>query len=419
MTGWITVLTVGTRGEVQPCVALGLGLKTAGYRVCIATHAQFESFVREAGLRFALIEANPQAFLQSDAGRRLLAGGQNPIRTLYTLVQTLRPMLRRVGEQCWAACQDADVVLYTIGGQFFAPHIAEKRGIRAIGVYPYPAGQPTGAFPSVFAPVQWSLGGLLNRSTHVLFEAMTWLPLRGLINTWRREQLGLPPSGACYPSHLRRRQAPMVYGFSRHVVPKPADWGRHTHVTGYWFLNRADDWRPPDDLVHFLRDGSMPVYVGFGSMQVGADEDRLDVVLQALTLAKRRGVLLGTRNRAVTEGQVYVLDGVPFDWLFPRVAAAVHHGGSGTTAESLRAGVPSVVIPFFMDQSFWGRRVADLGVGPAPIPHRRLTAERLAEAIHIAVTDSEMRSRACALGARIRAEDGIGRAVAVIDRYAG
>jgi sterol 3beta-glucosyltransferase len=419
MTGWITMLTVGTRGEVQPCIALGLGLKAAGYRVCIATHAQFESFVRDAGLSSALIEANPQAFLQGEAGRKLLTGGRNPIRTFRTLAQTLQPMLRRLGEQCWEACQGVDLVLYTVGGQFFAPHIAEKCGVPAIGTYPYPAGRPTRAFPSIFAPTQRSLGGLLNRWTHLLFDAMAWLPQRGLINAWRKEQLGLPPCGLCYPSRLRGRQTPMCYGFSRQVVPRPADWGQHVHVTGYWFLDRPNGWRPPDDLIRFLRNGPPPVYVGFGSMQSGDGVERVDLVLSALDRAGQRGILLRGRRRLSTNGHVYVLDGVPFDWLFPRLAAVVHHGGSGTTAAGLRAGVPSVIVPFFMDQPFWGQRVAKLGVGPPPIPQKRLTVDRLAAAIHTAATDAEMRSRAQALGARIRAEDGVSRAVAVINRYAG
>jgi UDP:flavonoid glycosyltransferase YjiC (YdhE family) len=419
MTGWITILTVGTRGEVSPCVALGLGLQAAGYRVCIATHAQFESSVRDAGLNFALIEANPQAFLAGEAGRALVTGGPNPIRTFRTLAQTMRPMLRRVGEQCWEACQGVDLVLYTIGGQFFAPHIAEKSGIPAIAVYPYPAGQPTRAFPSIFAPTQRSLGGLLNRWTHLLFDALAWLLLRGPINAWRKEQLGLPPCGPRYPARLRKRQMPMCYGFSRHVVPRPPDWGRHVHLTGYWFLDRADGWRPPDDLVRFLRAGPPPVYVGFGSMQAGDDVERVDLVLRALDRAGQRGILLRGQGRLATNGHVYVLDSVPFDWLFPRLAAVVHHGGAGTTAAGLCAGVPSVIVPFFMDQPFWGQRVVDLGVGPAPIPQKRLTVERLTAAIQKAVGDREMRSRAQALGARIRAEDGVDRAVAVIRRYAG
>lgn len=111
---------------------------------------------------------------------------------------------------------------------------------------------------------------------------------------------------------------------------------------------------------------------------------------------------------------VFRVDSIPHAWLFPRVAAVVHHGGAGTTAAGLRAGVPSIVIPFFGDQPFWGQRLAELGVGLAPIPRKQLTAERLADAIDRAVTDQSMRQRAADLGTKIRGEDGIAHAVAIV-----
>jgi sterol 3beta-glucosyltransferase len=203
------------------------------------------------------------------------------------------------------------------------------------------------------------------------------------------------------------------------VCPKPSDWGNDIHITGYWFLDQGDDWTPPQALVNFLQAGSPPVYIGFGSMSIRKPEETTNLVLKALAQTKQRGIILsGWGGFHVDElpDSVFTLDSVPFSWLFPRLAAVVHHGGAGTTAAGLRAGVPSVVIPFFGDQPFWGQRVAELGVGPAPIPLRKLTVERLSQAIQTAVNDHTMRQRAADLGAKIQGEDGIASAVAVLQQ---
>lgn len=416
----ITMLTVGTRGEVQPCIALGLGLQAAGHQVNIATHATFETFVRNSRLEFSLIDVDIEKYLKSDEGRATLESGSNPVRTLRLAIRTMKTMILQAGADGWAACQAADAILYTIGGFFLAPHIAERLNVPAIGVYPYPASQPTRAFPNMFSPLQRNLGGTLNWLTHVMMDAMSWLPLRPVINEWRQEQLSLPPLDVNYPKQHRQRQMPMLYGFSPHVVPKPPDWGDHVHITGYWFMDSPADWQPLADLVAFLEAGPAPVYVGFGSMNTPKPEETADLVLRALARAKQRGLLLtgwGGLNKSDLPDHVFKIESAPFDWLFPRMAAVVHHGGAGTTAASLRAGIPSIVVPFFMDQPFWGQRVADLGVGPRPIPHKRLSVEGLAAAITTAVTDKEIQRRAAALGEHIRAEDGVARAVEMINRH--
>jgi UDP:flavonoid glycosyltransferase YjiC (YdhE family) len=214
----------------------------------------------------------------------------------------------------------------------------------------------------------------------------------------------------------------VLYGYSPHVIPPPPDWGADTHVTGYWFLDPPSGWTPPPALHEFLAAGPPPVYVGFGSMSSRNPQATAKLVLDALGAAGQRAVLLagwsGLRPADLPDS-VLMVDSVPFAWLFPRMAAVVHHGGAGTTAAGLRAGVPSIVVPFFGDQPYWGRRVAELGVGPAPIPRKRLTVEVLAGAIDRAVTDPVLRRRAAELGVRIRVEDGVARAVGVVSTLAG
>jgi UDP:flavonoid glycosyltransferase YjiC (YdhE family) len=218
---------------------------------------------------------------------------------------------------------------------------------------------------------------------------------------------------------LDRRQQLLLYGYSEAVAPPPPDWGSWQVVTGYWFLDRSTEWTPPPELAAFLESGPAPVCIGFGSMTFDRDE-LVGIVSRALTLSGQRGVLLtgwgGLRLPALSPNLICV-EWAPLPWLFARMAAVVHHGGAGTTADGLRAGAPTVVVPFFYDQFFWARRVHALGAGPRPIPRKELNATRLAEAIRTAVTDPDMRRRAQAVGRRIQAEDGVARAVAAFEHH--
>jgi UDP:flavonoid glycosyltransferase YjiC (YdhE family) len=207
-----------------------------------------------------------------------------------------------------------------------------------------------------------------------------------------------------------------MYGFSPSVVPRPMDWGESVHVTGYWFLEPSCDWQPARELKRFLSDGPPPVYVGFGSMVGECAHETMDIILQALEMSGQRGILatgwggIGNTSRRLPD-HVFVIDAVPHAWLFPQMAAVVHHGGGGTTAEGLRSGVPSIVIPYVVDQFFWGERVAQLGAGPTPLPRTELTPQRLAQRINEALSSDPMRECARILGEKISREDGVERAV--------
>jgi sterol 3beta-glucosyltransferase len=246
--------------------------------------------------------------------------------------------------------------------------------------------------------------------------------MRPAVDAARKKVLGLWPLGPLGPFLDYMFPPVSLDGYSAHVVPPAADWGKKHHVTGFWFLDDGRGYRPPADLAAFLAADPAPVYVGFGSMHNRDPEAATRLVIEALERAGQRGVLLTGWSGMSAGGasdRVYFLNNVPHDWLFPRVAAVVHHGGAGTTAAAMRAGVPAVVVPFMSDQPFWGRRVMELGVGPKPIPRQRLDADRLARGIHHAVNDSAMRLQAADLGRRIRAEDGVGRAVDLLDNYFG
>jgi UDP:flavonoid glycosyltransferase YjiC (YdhE family) len=235
------------------------------------------------------------------------------------------------------------------------------------------------------------------------------------------ETLKLPATNWRGPfDHLYENEMPYLYGFSPSVVPRPADWPPWHHISGYWFLDRDPSWTAPKPLVDFLESGPMPISIGFGSMTGEEAEKLVGLAVEALQRSGQRSVLLGgwaDMDNLELPDTIFQIDAVPHDWLFPRMAAVIHHGGSGTTAAGLRAGVPSVLVPFFGDQPFWGRRVHALGVGPKPIQRKSLTVSKLSEAITQAVEDEAIKHNAAALGERIRAEDGVQSAVDFIRDY--
>lgn len=417
----LVIATAGSRGDVQPYLALGRGLARAGFAVTLATHREFRAMVEAQGLGFHAVEGDPRALLQSDAGQRWLESGKNLLAFIRELRRLAEPHVDAMLADYAAAVAEADVVLCGALG-IPAWQAAERRGIPAAMAMLQPL-TPTSAFPAMGTPPRLALGGWTNRLTHHLAEQLLWQPIRGRVNRWRREALGLPDEWRRGPgARMRREGVPVLYGFSRHVVPPPRDWPPFVHVTGWWTLEAPAGWAPPAPLARFLADGPPPVYVGFGSMTPRDAQALTRTVLEGVERAGARVVLLrgwgglGDTGGGALPAWAHVVDEVPHAWLFPRMAAVVHHGGAGTTGAALRSGAPSIVVPLFADQPFWGERVRALGVGPAPIMRTNLTAPRLADALRQALGDAAMRERAARLGALLREEDGVGAAVSVVER---
>jgi sterol 3beta-glucosyltransferase len=415
----VTITTGGSRGEVQPYVALGLGLRAAGHEVRIAAQAPYEGFVRSRGLGFHPISGDPRQLVAA-----LLEEGHNPVGFARRFRSILGPLMEQNLQEYLAACRDAETIVYTPVG-FLGYYVAEALGVRRVGAVLYPLFSRTRYFPSSVIPVgklrpRQAFGGPYNYLTHLFSEQLFWQSFRAPASRTIKKHLRLSTAFWGPFGELRRRREPILYGWSPSVLPKPPDWGEWLHTTGYWFLERPEGWKPPRGLTDFLDSGSPPVFVGFGSMN-NTDPERLtDIVLRALERTGRRGILVtgwGGISDSDLPDSVFRVEEVPHDWLLERVEAAVHHGGAGTTAASLRAGVPTAVVPFFADQPFWGRRIAELGVGPEPIPRRSLTVDRLANAIQQATVDCDMKARAIVLGRRIKEEKGIERAVEAFDLH--
>jgi sterol 3beta-glucosyltransferase len=285
---------------------------------------------------------------------------------------------------------------------------------------------PTSRFPSPGFPtidvLPDRLARVYNRLTYLFARGLTQFATRHFVRRWRRS-VGLdasPERTSLYRQHTGA-PVPVVYGFSRHLVPRPPDWPSHVQIAGPWPLERTAELSPPADLDRFLAEGPAPVYVGFGSMRGRDPRGLADVVVRALQTAGVRGVLSSGWGGLEAEdlpADMIRVDDVPHDWLFPRMRAVVHHGGAGTTHTGLRASRPTVICPFMADQPFWGRVVRDRGLGPAPIRQVDLDVTSLARAVRRATDDRAMQRNAARIGARMQQEKGVLRAVELIETLA-
>lgn len=416
----VTIFAAGSRGDIQPCIALGLGLQEAGYRIRLAAPQDFADFIAAYGVDPYPLRGDVQEIMAGDTGREFMqTGSSNPLKSIRAVRKMLGPVALDMAEDAYASCRDADAIICLGVLSAFGRSIAESIDVPMINLEPTPL-LPSKTFPAPGWPLQRDLGGPHNLLSGRAMLRVLWYWYKPFVNEFRGS-LGLAPySGVSFARMLHG--TPMLGAYSPTVIPHPPDWPDSVHITGYLFLDSHSGWQPPPDLDRFLNAGDPPVYIGFGSMAGRSPEELAKLITEAVAKSGQRGLLLkgwgGLKPEWIPE-EVFVAESVPHGWLFPRVAAVVHHGGAGTTAEGLRAGAPTVIVPFAFDQAFWGRRVRALGAGPDPIPLKRLSAENLAHAIRTAVSDPMIRKRATACGQAIRAEDGLGNAVRVFEGYLG
>jgi UDP:flavonoid glycosyltransferase YjiC (YdhE family) len=414
----IAIIALGSRGDVQLHVALGVGLRRAGHAVRVVTSSDFGELVRAHGLEFCDTGVSTEAI--ANEMHDLLEAG-NVLKIMAAMGASAERVAVQAATTGLSACEGSDGIVSGLGGLFVAYALAQKLAVPFVPAYLYPF-SPTRELPGVLTPVpQTPLTTWANAPSHRITQQLLWQPCRSADVAVREQVLGLEPSGFWGPfAAMAGADALSLYGYSQHVIPVPHDWSPQNHVTGYWFLEPSAEWRPPTELVAFLEAGPPPVYIGFGSMGSKNPEATADMVLEALRRTHQRGVLAsgwgGLKTTDLPES-VFMVGSIPHAWLFPRMAAIVHHGGAGTTAAALSAGVPSIVTPVMGDQSFWARRVSELGVGPKSFPRRKLTVEGLSHAIETAVSDDTIRAKSATLGEQIRAEDGISTAVELIERW--
>lgn len=408
----ISIVAYGTWGDVRPSIALGLALKQAGYGVRLIVTQDFAGSVSHTGLEIHLLPVDKFQVMKPVSSKT------DPLRVMLSVRREIAPALLQAGRDLLVGAGDTDAFIVNEWLLGIASGIAEVHQLKLVNLATQPSiktrHMPIATIPALpeWAPFR----EIYNLLSYDLAHYLRWFSYIRQQNALRRAHLNLAPlSPGEYLDLLDR--TPSINLISRHVMPRPADWQDHHHLTGFLFYD-DEDWHPPAELEEFIHAGEAPVYVGFGSMHDRHPEETTRLVLDALECAGHRAVLykgwagLGGFDLPDT---VYLLDYAPHSWLFPHMAAVVHHAGAGTSAAALRAGVPSVPIPHSGDQPFWARRLHQIGAATQPLPRARLTAACLAERIARAVSDPQLRSHAANLGARISAEDGAGKTVSAIN----
>ncbi len=365
------MVATGSRGDVEPYLALGRALVAAGHRVSFVTTSDFVNLVARCGLGVVEIPISVRDRLADPDVRRDLQQ-RGPIVAFRTLATLARDSAQLAAEVAKEAAAGSDVVVAGLGGHQPALAAARALGLPLVRAFNVPL-TPTAAYPGALFP-NWPAGpgGLLNRVSQVLSRRVVWTANRQSLRGWTD------------PFELSRYPGLLLYGISPSLLPQPADWPAGIVQTGFWFNPPPEGWRPPEKLLAFFDEGPAPVYIGFGSMTDEAPEQTIGLVLDAVDMSGVRAVVSsGWAGLGATDlpDTVQLVGDVPHEWLFARTSTVVHHGGAGTTAAGLRAGVPSIIVPFHGDQPFWGRVIHERGLGPRPLPRPRLTAVALAEAL--------------------------------------
>uniref|UniRef100_A0A804RH19 sterol 3beta-glucosyltransferase n=1 Tax=Zea mays TaxID=4577 RepID=A0A804RH19_MAIZE len=414
----IVILIVGTRGDVQPFVAIGKCLQDYGHRVRLATHANFKEFVLTAGLEFFPLGGDPKIlaeYMVKNKGFLPSGPSEIPIQ---------RKQMKEIIFSLLPACKEPDPdtgIPFNVDAIIANPpayghtHVAEalKVPIHIFFTMPW---TPTNEFPHPLSRVKQPAG---YRLSYQIVDSMIWLGIRDMINEFRKKKLKLRPVTYLSGSQGSGNDIPHGYIWSPHLVPKPKDWGPKIDVVGFCFLDLASNYVPPEPLVEWLEAGDKPIYVGFGSLPVQDPQKMTEIIVKALEITGQRGIInkgwggLGTLSEP--KDFVYLLDNCPHDWLFLH-CKAVHHGGAGTTAAGLKAACPTTIVPFFGDQPFWGDRVHARGLGPPPIPVDQFGLQKLVDAITF-MMKPEVKDKAVELAKAMESEDGVTGAVRAFLRH--
>jgi sterol 3beta-glucosyltransferase len=411
----ITILTTGSRGDTQPYLALAVEIEKTGHHVRIAAFENYKDLVQSYGLEFFPIKGDISKVAARDDLKGAL-NADNPIKVLLSF-NKLKSLVSDLQKEFYTACTGADAIIYHPGAAI-GYFIAQQKKIPAILATPFPM-TPTGNFPALIFYNNVRLGKGFNYLSHKIFEQIMWFASSSVVKQfWLKEFGKIPENYGCPFGRQITRKLPTIISCSKYVFPRPDDWPEHVYNNGYWLSDDAENWKPSPKLLKFLENGNPPIYIGFGSLGNSSKAiQTTELVVEALHLSGQRGILAtgwnGLAEIANIPENILIIDSAPHSWLFPRMSAVVHHGGAGTTAAGLKAGIPSIVIPFSNDQFAWGRRVFELGVGPKPIPRKNLTADNLSMAIEFALSN-ETKKAAKDLGEKISSENGAAAAANVV-----
>lgn len=417
----IAITTIGTRGDLQPYIALGLGLKGSGYEVQIVSAKNEETFVRNYGLDFFALDVDIQKIMEGGDVKEM-AKGSNPFKFIISHLKgskSLKKLMVKIQEEIWAACKKADLIIFHPGMPlgFF---LGKEKNIKAILATPFPV-ISTKDYPSILFYSLPRLGSYYNLLTHFIFDKVFWALGKSSIKLFWAKNIKSKIDLDTSPIKQQINSGHLVLnGYSELLFKQPKEWPNNIHTTGSWIIDTETNFVPPIELDDFINNGDPPIYIGFGSMKdLNSFNKTLALIIEALDITNQRAVVgLGWTKinyKGALPENIFLVESVPHTWLFPKMKMLIHHGGAGTTATGLRAGKPTIIVPHNADQPAWGQRVFELGVGSKPIKKSKLTAGKLANAISFSQTPNII-AKAERIGQQLKNENGVQKAVEIIER---
>jgi len=419
----IAITTVGSRGDLQPFISLGIGLKNTGNDVLIISSKNEEDFVRNFGLDFYALDVDIQELMEGNSNVQEMTKGNNPFKFITTHLKgskNLKSLMLKTQKEIWEATLNADLIVFHPGMPigFF---IAQVRNIKSVLLNPFPV-VATKDYPSILFYTFPRLGNIFNSITHSIFYKVFWaLGKSAIVEFWKSEKLPKVDFRISPIKQQIKSGRPVINAYSPLLFQPSGEWNENIQTVGSLTIENNSNFSPSKELVDFINAGEPPIFIGFGSMKdIHSFTQTFETLISAVNRTKQRAVIgLGwTKNSysGVIPDNIFLIDNIPFSWLFPQMKLIVHHGGAGTTAAALIAGKPTIIIPHIADQPAWGQRIHELGVGSKPITKKSLSSDKLSKAILFALQPKIVET-ANQLGQSMRKENGNRKAIEIINEY--
>ena len=413
------IVAIGSRGDVQPYMALALGLMDRGHKVTLMAHENFKAFVEGFGISFYPLEGDVENILHSAEAHQVLQSGRFIDFARYMQKNIERTKLE-VTRDIWAGSENADVLVSSLLALPWIFSIAEKMHKKWAIVQLNLPTVPTAAFP--LAAIDFFDFPAFNKLSYRLFEIFHWLNNKKPVNEFR-QRLGLAPLKTPIIQQIADQKILNIYCFSPALRARPSDWPSQADITGFLFLpkekrkiNPQEDIPPA--LLRWMEDGHDPIYIGFGSIPIPDPKKFERILTDILNSTTHRFIFCQGWSMPMDlpmHTRLFQIKSVNHEWLFPRCRAAITHGGVGTTAAVLRAGIPLIIVSIIADQPWMGK-IIEAKLTGVHIPFRKLTKEKLLSAI--ADTETvEMRREAFRLGEQIRRENGLKKTIDHLEKY--
>ncbi|MFN8579124.1 MAG: glycosyltransferase [Candidatus Sericytochromatia bacterium] len=411
----ISIITLGSRGDVQPYLALGLGLKEQGFNVKLLANENFKEFISDFNIDFHPIRGNVHELVNSEAGKDLLESGYS-IKFIKKFTNIMSEYFDNFFDDMLEGTKGTDFIIFS-PLCFVAQQVAEYLGVKSMTANLQPFNR-TNELPSFMFPETFSFIPKYNLMTHLVFEQAVWQSVRHTVNKNIVKKLNRPKIGFWgRRNELEKLKFPMIYGFSKYIIKRPNDWNKNHKITGYWFLDTQKNFKPEKELLKFLDTDKKIIYAGFGSMVNRNPEETSNMIIKSIKgLNVKLIIMTGWGGLSISDNyeDIHVVNQIPHDWIFPKINAVIHHCGAGTTSATLRAGIPSISVPFFGDQPFWSNQIYKLGLSTKPINRKDLNSSNLREAIIESIANDNLINRAKIISKKINSENGISNAVETI-----